>query len=93
MPRVWNVAEDDAREALDALAAGTTTWGILFWIPLMSAGDDAAVWARWREQASRVENARLRADLTRIVLVFAELARRLVAWSDALINPAMKMLT
>jgi hypothetical protein len=83
-PLVWNVADDVAREALDALEAGTMTWGILFWIPLMRGGDDPAVLARWREQASRVENVRVRADLIRIALVFAELAGRLVAWSNAM---------
>src|SRR5438093_580167 len=83
-PLVWNVAGDSASESLDALVAGTITWGILFWIPLMNGGDDPDVLARWRELASQVENARIRADLTRIVLVFAELAGRLIAWSEAL---------
>jgi hypothetical protein len=50
----------------------------------MRAADDSAVLARWLEQASRLDNVRVRADLVRIVLVFAELAGRLVAWSDAL---------
>ncbi len=37
---VWNVATDSASEALDSLDAGIVTWGILFWIPLMSGADD-----------------------------------------------------
>jgi hypothetical protein len=81
---VWNVEDDVVSEALDALAAGTITWGILFWIPLMRGSDDPAVLTRWREQASRIADARVRGDLVRIVLVFAELARRLGAWSDAI---------
>jgi hypothetical protein len=81
---IWNVADDVAGEALAALAAGTMTWGVLFWIPLMRGADDPLVLARWLEQASRVDNVRVRADLVRIVLVFAELAGRLIAWSDAL---------
>src|SRR6185437_13164258 len=81
---VWNVGDDDAREALDDLGAGTTTWGILFWIPLMRRGDDPAVLVRWREEALRVENIRVQADLMRIALVFAELAGRLIVWSNAM---------
>jgi hypothetical protein len=81
---VWNVAGDSASAALDALSAGTSTWGILFWIPLMSGSDDPAVLARWHEFASRVDNNRIRADLLRIALVFAELAGRLAVWSDAM---------
>jgi hypothetical protein len=83
-PLIWNVEQDPASEALDSLAAGTISWGILFWIPLMSGGDDPAVLSRWLELASRVESARTRADLARIALVFAEMAGRLIAWSDAL---------
>lgn len=45
-PRHWNVADDSAADALAALAAGTVTWGILFWIPLMKGGDDPEVLAR-----------------------------------------------
>jgi hypothetical protein len=83
-PLIWNVAEDDASAALDALAAGALSWGILFWIPLMRGAEDPAVLARWLEHASRIESARVRADLARIALVFAELAGRLIAWSDAM---------
>jgi hypothetical protein len=83
-PLVWNVADDEAAEALAALEAGRTTWGTLFWVPLMRGSDQPAVLARWREQAARVENARVRADLVRSALVFAELAGRLAAWSDGL---------
>jgi hypothetical protein len=50
----------------------------------MSGSDDPAVLARWHELASRVENKRIRADLLRIALVFAELAGRLAVWSDAM---------
>jgi hypothetical protein len=78
------VARDSAREALDALEAGTLTWGILFWVPLMNGSDDPTVLRRWKEQAERVENTRIRNDLAQIALFFAELAGRSVAWSDAL---------
>src|SRR5262249_29554752 len=83
-PLVWEVADDAAGEALAALEAGATTWGAPFWAPLVKGGDDSAVLTRWREIASRVEDARARNDLARIALVFAELAGRLAAWSDAL---------
>jgi hypothetical protein len=32
-PVIWNVADDVASAALDALEGGRTTWGILFWVP------------------------------------------------------------
>jgi hypothetical protein len=83
-PLIWNVAEDDAGAALDALEAGVLTWGILFWISLMRGAEDPAVLARWLQHASRIESARVRADLARIALVFAETAGRLIAWSDAM---------
>jgi len=83
-PLVWNVGNDAAAEALDALAASKLTWGALFWVPLMSGSDDPTALARWRELAVRVDNPRIRADLARSVLVFAELAGRLAAWSAAL---------
>lgn len=83
-PLVWNVEEDSALETLDGLASGALSWGLLFWVPLMRGSDDPAVLTRWREQAARVENVRVRADLLRIALVFAELAGRLAAWSDAM---------
>jgi hypothetical protein len=84
VPLLWEVANDSAGKALDALEAGTATWGILFWVPLMSGGDDPALLARWKDQASRVENARVRSDLVQIALFFAELAGRLAVWADAL---------
>jgi hypothetical protein len=81
---VWNVANDLAGAGLDSLAAGTVTWGILFWLPLMSGADDPVILTRWREQAMRVENVRVRGDLIRIALLFADLAGRLAVWSDAM---------
>jgi hypothetical protein len=83
-PVVWNLGTDSATDALDTLAAGATTWGILFWIPLMTGADDPSVLTRWQGQVERVENVRVRGDLVRIALVFAELAGRLIVWSDAI---------
>jgi hypothetical protein len=83
-PLVWNLEEDSASEALDALAAGQTTWGILFWIALMQGGGDPAIIERWKEMAAALPEARTRADLAEVALVFAALADRFLAWEKAL---------
>ncbi len=83
-PVIWNVADDRADATLDELAAGQTTWGILFWVPLMAGGGDALIIERWKELAGALPEARQRADLARIVPFFAELANCLPAWQKAL---------
>lgn len=83
-PVVWNVEEDDAAQALDDLAAGRATWGVLFWIALMRQGDDAGIIKRWKELAGALPDARRRSDLGRIALVFAELAGCYLAWEQGL---------
>jgi hypothetical protein len=83
-PLVWNVAEDSAAEAIESLAAGRTTWGVLFWIPLMRGGHDPALIERWKEQAAAVPDRRVRGDLAQIALVFAELAGCYPAWEKGL---------
>jgi hypothetical protein len=83
-PLVWNVAEDDAAAVLAEMAAGTLTWGLLFWIPLMKNGGDPGIIAEWRRLAAGVSSSRFRADLGRIALIFAEMAGCFAAWERAL---------
>lgn len=83
-PLIWNVEEDGADATLMAVASGQASWGMLFWVPLMARGEDAALLARWKDLASAVEDRRRRGDLGKIALVFAELAGRFVAWEKAL---------
>jgi hypothetical protein len=84
-PRIWNVAEDNAAETLDAVAGGAASWGMVFWVPLMAGGADEAIIARWKDVAvAKVENRTRRGDLAEVALVFAELAGRRIAWNRAL---------
>lgn len=83
-PLLWEVAGDSATAALDAVAAGQASWGLLFWVPLMAGADDAATVARWRELASTVAEERQLGALARIALLFAGLAGRYVIWEKGL---------
>jgi hypothetical protein len=79
-PVIWEVERDEAKEALDALQTGRTTWGILFWIALMHGSDDPGIITRWMELAATLPPERMRAPLIRIALIFAELAGRFLLW-------------
>ncbi len=83
-PLLWIVAEDNARETLEAVAGGSLTWGMLFWVPLMSGGGDPVVVERWKELASALPERRRRGDLALVVVVFAELAGCAPAWKQGL---------
>jgi hypothetical protein len=85
----WDVAEDDAAQALGDFESGRTTWGVLFWVALMKGGGDAEVIRRWLRLVQAAPQSR-RAALCQIALIFAELAGRLVAWQDALEVAKMK---
>ena len=83
-PLVWNVGEDSAEQSLADVTAGRMAWGLLFWIPLMQGGGEVAMIERWKELASAIADRRLRADLIRVVLIFAELAGCVLAWEKGL---------
>ena len=84
-PLVWNVASDDAAEMLEAIASGATSWGMLFWVPLMARAEEEGIIARWKELTTAVvPDRRMRDNLSGIALVFAELAGRFLAWERGL---------
>jgi hypothetical protein len=84
-PLIWNVSDDSAAVTLSAVATGELPWGMLFWVPLMAAGRDAAVIARWREVVAEVvADRRTRGNLAGIALVFAELVGRRIEWTRGL---------
>jgi hypothetical protein len=58
---------------------------MLFWVPLMTGGKDAAVIGRWREVVAQVvPDRRVRGNVAGIALVFAELAGRRAEWNRGL---------
>ena len=84
-PRIWNVAEDNAATTLEAIAAGSLSWGMLFWVPLMSGADEEGTVSRWKELVgSQIPDGSRRGALARVALVFAELVGRRIVWKRAL---------
>lgn len=84
-PLIWNVSEDAAATTVEAVAGGGLSWGMLFWVPLMTGGKDAGVIGRWKEVVAQVvADRRTRGNLAGIALVFAELMGRRAEWSRGL---------
>lgn len=81
---VWDVEDDEAGEAIEEFVSGRTTWGVLFWIPLMRRGSDPAIVRRWLEAVRAIPSEGRRRELCHIALIFAELARGLAVWEEAL---------
>ncbi len=80
---VWNIANDNASAALDELEAGTTSWGILFWVPLMAGAGDRELVRRWLGLV-RLAPANEQGGLRTVALFFAELAGRRREWQEEL---------
>ena len=84
-PLVWNIASDDAARVLEAIARGETSWGMLFWVPLMAHAEEAGVIARWKEVTTAiVPDRRMRDTLGSVAMVFANVAGRFLAWERGL---------
>jgi hypothetical protein len=84
-PLVWHVPREDAREAIEQVARGEESWGLLFWVPLMSGGGEDEVAKRWLEVVeSTVQERSRRADLGNVALIFAELAKCRKVWDRTL---------
>ncbi|MFO0824625.1 MAG: hypothetical protein U0792_16155 [Gemmataceae bacterium] len=85
VPRIWNVGIDDGATDVEGVAAGSLSWGLLFWIPLMVGGGDDDTITEWKEAvSSRVADRVTRGNLAGIALIFAELAGHGIAWKRAL---------
>jgi hypothetical protein len=82
---LWEVEKDDASAALTAVAEGKESWGLLFWIPLRTGGDQEGNISRWMELVNaKVASPWMRENLAGIALLFAELAGRFLVWERAL---------
>ncbi|HEY7310371.1 MAG TPA: hypothetical protein VH643_13485 [Gemmataceae bacterium] len=79
-----DLCDEDAAALLDAIAAGRISRCLLPRIPLMHGGDETSIIQRWIELASQEADSRRRGDYGGLALVFAEAARRLPIWKDAL---------
>lgn len=89
-PRVWNIAQDSAVATIDAVAVGSLSWGMLFWVPLMGGADTDEPVRRWKDAVTaRVGNRSDLNNLAGIALVFAELAGRGIVWKRGLEGSGM----
>lgn len=79
-----NLCDEDAAALLDAVAGGSVSRCLLPWIPLMHGGEETGIIQRWIELASQEANSRLRGDYGGLALVFAEAAKQLPVWKEAL---------
>jgi len=83
-PLLWNLEDDDSIETLDRVADGRMSWGMLFWIPLMSGGSELTTIARWKELVARVSDEDMRGNIRTVALVFAELIGDAIVWENQL---------
>ena len=82
--RVPCFREESATATLDAMAAGTTSRGLLAWVPLMGGSDTPEAVARWVELALAEPDDRVRRDVGVIAKAFAPLNPRPDLWRAAL---------
>jgi len=79
-----NLCDEDGAALLDAIAGGNVPRALLPWLPLMRQGDESAIIQRWIALASQETDSRRRGDYGGLALVFAEAAKRLPIWKEAL---------
>lgn len=79
-----NLCDEEAAAVLDAIAEGRASRCLFPWIPLMHGGAEAGIIQRWIELASQEADSQRRGDYGGLALVFAEAAKRLPAWKEAL---------
>ncbi len=82
--RIINVSTLNASKILKQVEAGKLPVNILGFIPLMKGGSKPSIIKRWIDQASKVENKVIRADLGSIVKTFANLVESSEVWNQAL---------
>jgi hypothetical protein len=79
-----NLADEDAAATLESIAAGGLSRCVLPWVPLMQRGDEDGIIQQWKTLAGLEENTKRRADYGGLALVFANAAKRLAVWKEAL---------
>lgn len=82
--RVPCFREVSALTLFDAMAAGTTSRGLLAWVPLMADSDTPEAVARWFELALAEPDDRIRRDVGVFAKAFAPLNPRPDLWGAAL---------
>jgi hypothetical protein len=80
-----NLCDEEAAALLDAIAGGASRC-LLPWVPLMHGGEEPGIIQRWIELASQEPDSARRGDYGGLALVFAEAAKRLSVWKEALME-------
>ena len=88
--RVPCFRDESAMALFDAITAGTTSRGLLAWVPLMSSSDTPDAIKRWVELALAEPNDRIRRDVGVFANAFAPLNPRPDLWQAALEGWQMK---
>src|SRR5207249_1039749 len=83
-PLVVNLREQSTAAVLAEIAAGVTGLCLLPWVPLMAGGGDPVLIEEWKRLALTEPDLERRRTYCGLALVFAELARELVNWQQAL---------
>ena len=83
-PMIWNIADDSAEEWLHNVESGEISWGMFFWIALMSGADNPSIIDRWKSAVDRIPDRSMQANLVSIALVFADLAGYYAIWKQKL---------
>ena len=65
--------DEDARETLNAIAAGSILRWLLAWLPLMHGGAEPGIIEAWTVEAAREARPRDRGLLAHLTLTFATL--------------------
>jgi hypothetical protein len=76
--------DEDAADLLSAVTAETASRWLLAVLPLMRGGDDEGIIDGWRREAIRLTDARDRATLGSLTLLFAALGGRRLEWQSGL---------
>jgi hypothetical protein len=86
-----SLADEDAASLIAGAASGKVSPWLLGWVPLMQQGRESAIIAPWRKAAERrMLDARARADLGSLALVFSTLGGCRAAWELGLKGWNMK---
>lgn len=83
-PLVVNFRGVGAAATLAEMTAGQTGLCLLPWVPLMAGGGEPALIEEWKRLALMEPNVQRRQTYRALALVFAELAKELVNWQQAL---------
>ncbi len=73
-----------AVEVADEIRAGTASWWLLAWLPLLQGGDETAILNTWKELAALEPDGRERGVVAGLTLTFAELGKTIDVWVKAL---------